>query len=407
MNSSQRELRVLFVSHDSDMYGAQQCLANFLMNVDRHVISPYVVCPYKGPLVEILERHDIPVFVRSLQHWVTSGKQINANYMTRLSGFLRGLRHRVWAIAHLIESHNIDVVYTNTCTCIEGALAAKITKRPHVWHLHEIVRSNRELRALLPQWALNLIIPLLSTRVLVNSRFVADAYRTPPAATKTYLVYNGINLSQFQRARPVDNPIFDQLHLSPKTKMVAIIGALHPRKGITTFIDAAAIVKANIDNVIFLVIGSGSSEFTNRLQNHVAEKALTGCVHFLGWRNDINEILAVADLLVVAAEQEPFGLTIVEAMASGMPVVATRSGGPEEIVLDGKTGLLVSPAKPQELAEGIIKVLQDGVLAKAFGSAGRERARLFDLEHFVSHIQQHIAAAAGVPDKSQGVEYSA
>jgi glycosyltransferase involved in cell wall biosynthesis len=108
---------------------------------------------------------------------------------------------------------------------------------------------------------------------------------------------------------------------------------------------------------------------------------------FLGYRNDIGNVLALADVLALVSTRESFGLAIVEAMHAGLPVLATRCGGPEEIVVDGETGFLVDIADPPQIANRL-QQLSNERLASELGEAGRLRAHaLFGADHYVNGVR--------------------
>jgi glycosyltransferase involved in cell wall biosynthesis len=109
------------------------------------------------------------------------------------------------------------------------------------------------------------------------------------------------------------------------------------------------------------------------LQGRIETLALTDRVRLLGFRDDVRSIMAAGDVFVLPAKAEPFGLVLVEAMALGKPVIATRAGGPLDIVVPGATGLLVEPGSSAELAEAILALLADAAEREAMGARGRER----------------------------------
>lgn len=162
--------------------------------------------------------------------------------------------------------------------------------------------------------------------------------------------------------------------------VVVGIGQLVPWKNHELFLDAAAIVHRARPEVRFAI--AGSEELADgrvrrsALEARIARNGLQGAVEFLGFRSDIPDLLAAADLLVHAAHPEPFGRVIVEAMASGKPVVAVRGGhGPAEILRDGIDGWLVAPQAPA-LADAVLRSLQ---VSGENGEGARKRAqKLFD-----------------------------
>lgn len=386
-------IRVLFVAHDSGMYGAQRCLVDLLSGLDRCKVMPYVAAPFAGPFTEIAERLEVPVRLRHIRRWVVpySEAQPRARLLTN---FLRDLRNRVWAICHLVEQWGIDVVYTNTVTLAEGAIAARLMNRPHIWHLHEVLNGNRELKPILPNFVIERSIKALSKTIIVNSNFTARKFSLPPGDKKYRTVYNGIDIAQVERdaALPVTQPASPFV---PGFHYVAIVGAIHPRKGIATFLSAANLLLQRIPNVVFLVIGGGRPDYVAAMKDLARQAGIESKVRFLGWRTDILALLSRCSLLVVSADQEPFGLTVIEAMSVGVPVVATRCGGPEEIIDDGATGVLVAPKSPEAIAEAAAAILRDPALHMKLAAAARLAVSTrFALRRYVYEIEDAILSAA-------------
>ena len=167
------------------------------------------------------------------------------------------------------------------------------------------------------------------------------------------------------------------------------------RKGLTTFLDAAAQIARRNPDVNFLIIGRGQDAYVESVRRHAVSLGIADAVHFLGWRADVPALLCKCDVLVIASEQEPFGLTAVEAMALGVPVVATRSGGPEEIIEHGRTGHLVPTNSPESIAQAVTSLLANDELHRAISEAGKASvAAKFSLEAYVGGVEETILQAA-------------
>ncbi|WP_020160655.1 glycosyltransferase family 4 protein [Methylobacter marinus] len=387
-----KPVHVLFISHDSSLYGAQLSLLGLLQKLDRNRFKPWVVAHHEGPLTVAIRNLNIPVILLPIVHWIAAGKAIEKPWFHRAKTFTRGLRGRAWALAHLIERHNIDIVYTNTITCIEGAIAAKMTHRPHVWHLREQVKGNSQLRALLPSFMILGLIHALSWRVLVNSRHLYRAYAYYPLRNKLAIIYNGIDTEKFDIDREsASYALRSELDIPKDHKIVAIIGSIIPRKGLFLFADAASYLVVSLSDVTFLVVGDGPSDYVRLVQNRVREHGLERNFRFVGCRSDIPRILAGVNLAVTAADEEPFGRTVIEAMAAGVPVVSTKCGGPEEIIIDGVTGLLVPLGGPSQMAQAIKRILSDPEHSTSLAAAGRDRVnQKFTLQAYADNVQSQL-----------------
>ena len=387
-------IRVLFVSHDSSLFGAQRILLTLLSSIDRRVFAPMLLLPFDGPMARQAAALGIPVFVKQLVHWVPGSTVSTGRQRVRyLARFLRSLLSRCRAIERLITEHKVDLVYTNTVTCVEGAIAAQRTRKPHVWHIHEHILRNRDLAPLFPFRFYCAAIGFLASSVLFCSKALASGY--PLLSGKAFVVYNGLPSPPFREKFSSRMELLRALGCEVDTKLVAVVGALFPSKDHMTFLAAAEKVARKIKNVSFLIVGSGSESYTNRIRDRIRDLQLDSRVRLLGWRNDVHDLMSAIDVLVISSEQESFGLTAIEALSMETPVVATRCGGPEEVMADGDTGLLVPVKDPDAMADAIVKLLMNPELARGLGIRGREHvSRHFGIDRFVQCIQGVIKESA-------------
>lgn len=391
-------IRTLFVSHDSSLYGAQQSLLGLVSRIDPQVIRSHVVTPYMGDLGRELEKLGIPVHVLPIPHWVASTTNVSTGRLGLCREVVRDLRSRVSALVDLIRKHSINIVYTNTVACIDGALAARAAGVPHIWHLRERIAGNRDLKSALPAWLTNRIVAALSSRIITNSNSLRNHYARVASPQKISVVHNGIDLEAFSPGPPRRPGLREELSFPPATRLVVMIAAVTPRKGHMLLAEAATLVRHANRNVAFLAVGGGHHEYVKMIKSRVEQLGINDCFHFLDWRSDIPDILRASDVLVVASDQEPFGRTVVEAMATGLPVVATRSGGPEEIIVDGETGLLVPLHDPRAMADAVGAVVRDPDLARRMGQAGRRRAQaFFGLDAYANAAQNVLRQVVGQP----------
>lgn len=182
--------------------------------------------------------------------------------------------------------------------------------------------------------------------------------------------------------------------------LVFCAARLVPVKNFRLFLDAAKIVINESSDTIFMIAGSGP-ELAD-LQIHARHLAIQDCVHWLGPLHDKELVDAyhAADVFLSTSDYEGFGLTLVEAMAAGKPVVSTAVGGTVDIVVDGETGRLCPAGDAESLAAAVLELLNDPVKARAWGRCGQERARtLFDLPAFQKSFQSIYRRAAGQSDK--------
>ena len=168
----------------------------------------------------------------------------------------------------------------------------------------------------------------------------------------------------------IDIDHYAQRRTSPKTsdgRLIGMIGHLSPIKGQDIFIRAAASISAGREGIDFLIVGEDkAADGRNRaeIERLIAELGMSDRVTLIGWQDDVRDVLQTLDIFVCPSRIEPFGLVMVEAMAAGVPVVATRSEGAVEIIEDGVTGRLVPIGDTIALAEAIRTLLADPALGR-------------------------------------------
>lgn len=236
----------------------------------------------------------------------------------------------------------------------------------------------------------------LADCVLVNSeavrqRLVSEGYE--PA--KIAVIRNGISLPGGS-ARSGGSSLRRELGLPAQARLVAVLSVLRPLKGIEYFLQAAEVVSRRFPDAVFLVVGDsalrregseevvGDSAYRGKLESHARRLSLNGRVIFTGFRPDGPELLSELAVSVLPSLTEGFSNVLLESMAAGVPVVATRVGGNPEAVDDGITGLLVPPRDGEALAEAICRLLDNPELASRLGQAARRRvAERFSVEAMV------------------------
>ena len=214
----------------------------------------------------------------------------------------------------------------------------------------------------------------------------------PVSESQVYIVPPGIPLDEFDPALYDKNVVRKELGISADKFLVGMIGRMSPGKGHEEFFKAAKlIIKESKADFHFLVVGGasyGENEYELQLKNLVHELDLDSVVQMAGFRKDIPRIMSALDMLAFPSHEESFGITITEAMAMKVPVVASGNAGVLDIVVDGSTGMLVPPKDHESLAKGIIKLASDSSLRKKFGDAGRERVeKLFSVQAVAEKLE--------------------
>ena len=223
--------------------------------------------------------------------------------------------------------------------------------------------------------------------ILVNADAVSDwLVEQGYSPARIVVIRNGVELERFRH--PADPALLRrELGVPEGAPLVTVVSRLHRLKGIEHFIEAAAIVGRRFPDARFLVVGETNPNdrpYLAELTALAEQAGIAGRAIFAGLRTDTPDILAASNISVMPSLNEALSNVLLESMAAGTPVVATRVGGTPEAIEDGVNGTLVPPADPAALADAIALLLADPELAARWGQAGRERAQQrFSMERMV------------------------
>jgi glycosyltransferase involved in cell wall biosynthesis len=227
----------------------------------------------------------------------------------------------------------------------------------------------------------------LATCVLANAdavghQLIKDGYN----AEKVAVIRNGITLQPLER-RAEGGPLRKELGFPANAPIVAVLSRLNDLKGITYLLDAIPSVLAQCPDARFLIVGDGPRR--RDFEAYAERNGYRDRAIFTGFRLDVPEILKEISVSVLPSLSEGLSNTLIESMAAGVPVIATRVGGNPEIVEDGVTGLLAPPRDVGALAHAITMLLQNPERAEIMGKAGRDRiARAFSLDRAIDETQR-------------------
>jgi glycosyltransferase involved in cell wall biosynthesis len=290
------------------------------------------------------------------------------------------MRLRVRELACAFKDNGLDIVHANGARCmLYAGPASGRASVPCVWHVRVIERDGILDRSRAKH----------SSTIIANSRAVA-ASLGPYVRNRDVVrvVYNGFNLTAIDSSDPAD---IRREYGIPPGPIVLGAGRFTRWKAFEDLIHAFAVLRRRGVESSLVLAGSalpGESGYEGELKA-LARECGAKKVFFTGWRDDIPGVMKSADVFVLPSHREPFGRVIVEAMASGLPVVAAGTGGPAEIVTDGKDGVLVEEGCCEAIADGVERILSDAELRDSLIAAGRRRAEQFSLV-------RHVAGVVGI-----------
>ena len=367
--------RTLFFLHSGDdLYGSDIVLLDLVRSLDPARFTPWVLLPadsaHVGKLSAELARYGVPY-----RHFPFP--VLRRRYFTPLGGlrFLWETAKSLRLLRSFAREQRAALIHTNTLAVPFGALLARSLGLPHVWHIHEILVKP----SFLPRLLHRLAVRSSDAVVCISEAVRAHVQKDVPAA-KLLVIPNGIRPATFSDESP--ESLRAALNLPLDSLLIGTLGRISAWKGQTVLAEAAALIRESGRNAHFLVMGGvfdGDMRPLIALENVIREHHLESTFSIRDFRPDARDLLRALDLFVLPSVlPEPFGLVVTEAMAAGLPVVATDQGGPREIVVNRETGLLVPPSDPQALAEALGYLLDHPAIRQQYGEAGRKRL----LEHF-------------------------
>lgn len=335
--------RVLFVNHASRMGGAEQVLLALLPGF--HGRAGLWLFE-DGPLRDRAQALGVPALLPPGASAFDSVKRDASllRALPMLGGLLRGLRGIARAAA------DYELLYANSQKAfVLAAPASVIARRPLIWHLHDILTpahfGAQQLRLLR-------LLSRIPARIIVPSRAAAEAFVQLCGATdRLRVVPNGVSLPPAPAGE--DRAALRHRLGLPDAPLVGVFSRLSPWKGQ----DVALRALADLPGVHGIFAGAplfGEADYAQKLQSLSGELQIAARTHFLGHRDDVPELMRAMDVVLhPSVDPEPFGRTLVEAMLSRVPLVATATGAAPEILADGAAGLLVPPRDAAAMAEAL------------------------------------------------------
>jgi glycosyltransferase involved in cell wall biosynthesis len=273
-------------------------------------------------------------------------------------------------LVNRIKTIRPDIIYTSQqfYDVQLARILSSLFNIPHIIHLHYLVG---------PWLGRMTYRTILHTpRLIAVSEFIRrTAIDAGVAPRNIHTLLNPVDARRFHR--PKDRAaVRQEFGLSADTLLIVASGRLDRSKGHMLLLDSFQQVRQQLPNVRLLICGTTTTRdgYDIKLRRRAADLGLGDTVIFAGFRQDMPAIYTGADVFCLPAESEPFGLVFLEAMAAGLPVVACRSGGVPEIVLDEQTGLMSDVGDVSALTANLLQLLTDKAFATKLGEAGRERA---------------------------------
>jgi glycosyltransferase involved in cell wall biosynthesis len=365
---------LLFVD-SLEVGGAERHVVDLAVALSRKEFEVTVACSVAGDLSESLEEANIPV--RSLLDQLVK-RRVSAAYGRELR--------------RLVKEERFDLVHAHVYASAAAAAIATVgTGVPLVVTEHtEAVWRGRRAR-LVTRWFCRRASRVIAVSDAVKRRLVKQD-DVPPE--KIAVIPNAVpaNPDSGSSTPPLRGELRDR-------RLVGVLARLQPEKGVATFLKAGARVAKVVPQARFIVVGDGP--LRAELEVLVRRLCLEQNVHFLGFRSDPRALIELLDVLVVPSLTEGAPLVVLEAMAAGVPIVASAVGGiPDQIRHEGE-GLLVPPGDPAALGDAVLKLLRDPGLARRMGASGcRKATTVFSHAEMMARTEDVYRATLGLSPAS-------
>jgi glycosyltransferase involved in cell wall biosynthesis len=376
------KINVLFMQSQT-YFGADSRIHGVLMHYfDRSRIGVHAACnpgtiSERSAAIQALES----ISDLHLQP-ISFGPTVNAQTKLDIAKqVLKGTGRMLASFGHLIKhikQHKVNIIH---CTekprdAFYGLLFARLTGAKCVIHLH--VKAEDWISPL-TRWAMHHADALVGVSGFVAESIEAMGY----PASKTHVVLNGMELDHWDY-RLDGSSVRREFGIAPDQPLLAVVSRLFPWKGHTELLKALAIVKQHVPTFRLLLVGEddpratpGGGSYTAQLKALTEELGLTEHIIFTGFRRDVPQIMAACDIFTMPSFEEPFGMVYLEAMAMEKPIIALNNGGAREVVEHMKSGLLSEPQAIEQLADNIIKLINDPALRSRMGKYGRRRCEQY------------------------------
>ena len=364
------------------MGGGEIALLNLARSIDRGRYTTLVILFSDGPLREKLEQQQIATIVFPLNPGIVDARKdgLGGGTLLKLRDGVSAI-HFVFRLSRQLRKLDVDIVHTNSLKSdILGGIAGRLAGIPVIWHIRDRIADDylpksvaaffRRLARIIPK---ELIANSYATLETLRR---PDERQTPP---NFCVVHDGAEVGPEVAPSPSD------------ILTVGLVGRISPWKGQHIFLEAISLIRGRFPQAQFQIIGSAlfsEADYEKEIRALCTSLQLDDIVEFLGFRDDVANLVDRMDLLVHASTTgEPFGQVILEGMAAGKAVVATRGGGVPEFVDDQITGLLVPMGDAPAMADAMVRLLSDAPFRLKTG----KRARQHVIDHFtVRHTADKV-----------------
>lgn len=401
-------MRVAFIAHDTSLFGANRSLINLIDGLTGYGVTPYVVAPGEGSFTDALRERNVTVANVPMQWWleeqpspnelsgINPAKQIY-RYLNRHRHAVLRLYRNIYALPMLVKQlklWNIDVVHTNSSVIPIGAMAARVIRRPHIWHVREFGDLDFSMYFDWGRRTFRYFINRADAKIAV-SEAIRSYHLRDAKPEGTYVIYNGVaSIADFSRLYNTMNSI--GMPRTNKSYTFALVGQIRSGKGHDVAIRSLALLASEFPEVLLLIVGSGNAESLKKLADALG---VSNNIEFWGPIDDPYRAFIASDAVLMCSKSEGMGRVTVEAMSTCRPVIGYDNGGTSEIIEHEHTGLLYRRG-PEALASCMRRFIQNPSWARQLGNNGWHVAReKYTIEAYARSYYKVLSSIVPLRDK--------
>ncbi|MEW8956566.1 glycosyltransferase family 4 protein [Clostridium sp.] len=375
---------ILYLHAGAELYGADIVLLQLMKNLDKEKYKLHIILPCDGPLVKEME--NIGAKVSVLEYPILRRKYFNPK---GIIDYAIEFKRNVKILKKYCLDNNIEVVHSNTMAVLEGAALKRALDIHHVWHIHEIITKPKVINKFLCK-----VISKTANRVIAVSNAVKNHlldtgyFKTTPVD----VIYNGIDNTVFNENNKVDY-LKEEYNIKEDEVVVGLIGRVNSWKGQESFLEALNHVLPKYPKAKAMMVGGvfqGEEWRMESLKEKVENSPAKDRIIVEDYRSDTKNVHCLYDIFVLPSIQpDPLPTVVLEAMASGKPVIGYRHGGVTEMVKENYNGLFAEVCDPEDLGKKIEVLLNDKNLRETYGKNSCTRQReSFSLESYVRNFEK-------------------
>ncbi len=369
-------MRILFLSHYDNMYGANRALLDLILGMKREGSHEAIlVLPAEGEMTKRLKEEGVEYFICPVTQWQAIFRE-PISFARKRAKRRKAISEETECLYEHFKDRGIDLIHSNSSVIGSGAMLAERLHCKHVWHIREFSREHYGMRYFYPPSLVKHYYESADCLVTISDA-LKENYRKKYPGAKIERIYDGVEKRSVPETERGER----------KVLRFCYVAYLFPKKQQLELLQAFAELKEEQAGDFSLVLaGGGDAAYEKKLRSFIKKKDLKEA-ELAGFVSDIPALLADSDVGIMASDYEGFGLVTVEYMLSGLPVIAYESGATPEIVKDGETGMLYRDR--EGLKKAVKTLLCNADLRRSMGQAGCRRAvQQFSAEANTAAIQE-------------------